>query len=115
MQDKVTSLLSLLDLDTSLDGLLPNGNALCVIRYQFEEANPSAGGNDEAIFDLNQPQPSKHKERPNQSALGDTARNRTPLPQQAQPAMAQTTSPSPGAPAQDLLLKTSSVRLEEGD
>ena len=33
LHDKVNSLLSMLDIDSSLDGMLPQANMLCVIRY----------------------------------------------------------------------------------
>jgi hypothetical protein len=34
IHDKVNSILSTLDLDTTLDGVLPHSDMLCVIRYE---------------------------------------------------------------------------------
>ena len=42
LHDKVNSLLTTLDLDTPLDGLLPQADMLCVIRYEPREKNITA-------------------------------------------------------------------------
>ena len=42
LHDKVNSLLTTLDLDTPLDGLLPQADMLCVIRYEPREKDSTA-------------------------------------------------------------------------
>ena len=42
LHDKVNSLLTTLDLDTPLDGLLPQADMLCVIRYEPREKDVAA-------------------------------------------------------------------------
>ena len=42
MQDKVNSLLSLHQVDLSMDGLLPQADVLCVLRYK-PDVDPSTG------------------------------------------------------------------------
>jgi hypothetical protein len=39
IHDKVNSILSTLDLDTNLDGMLHHANVLCVIRYKLRQGN----------------------------------------------------------------------------
>ncbi|KAK1616602.1 hypothetical protein QYE76_022119 [Lolium multiflorum] len=43
LHDKVNSILSTLDLDTTFDGMLPHADVLCVIRYKPREEYVKVG------------------------------------------------------------------------
>ncbi|KAK1602063.1 hypothetical protein QYE76_017106 [Lolium multiflorum] len=70
IHDKVNSLLTTLDLDTPLDGMLPHADVLCVIRYKAhqdpgEEETPwSREGEEQQNLEMNmEPKPTSPEER----------------------------------------------------
>ncbi|KAK1602193.1 hypothetical protein QYE76_018177 [Lolium multiflorum] len=70
IHDKVNSLLTTLDLDTPLDGLLPHADVLCVIRYKAhqdpgeDETSWSREGEEQRNLEMNmKPKPTSPEER----------------------------------------------------
>jgi hypothetical protein len=70
LHDKVNSLLTTLDLDTPLDGMLPHAETLCVIRYMEhqgpgkDETSWSREGEEQQNLEMNmEPKPTSPEER----------------------------------------------------
>ncbi|KAK1595912.1 hypothetical protein QYE76_018334 [Lolium multiflorum] len=100
IHDKVNSLLTTLDLDTPLDGMLPHAETLCVIRYMEhqgpgkDETSWSREGEEQQNLEMNmEPKPTSPEERQGR-------KGRWPVQDPVRPA------PRPDAPVRDPVNRT---------